>query len=153
MSPEVLCDEKKLFQMFQRKVFFKIVYGLWSEKIALSKKKIIVLVLKTLYYVSRGTFSEKTFVWKSSFFCKILPGIKGKYFGLLGKLFPARLSSFRPTFAGEAFMENFSRKKFFFTLFPDKEQKIDHWKDIRMIVKTLFYVSGGIFLGKTFFLK
>ena len=66
------------------------------------------------------------------------------------KLFPVRLSSFHSTFAEEGFRENFLEKSFF-SMFPDLEPKIDYWKDIRMNVKTLFYVSGGIFLGETFF--
>ena len=82
----------------------------------------------------------------------MLPGIEGEYFGLLGNLFPAGLSSFRSTFAEEGFREMFLQKSFF-SLFQDLEQKIDYWRNIRMYVKTLFYVSGGIFWGKTLFSK
>ena len=53
-------------KMFQRGVFFINVFGLWSEKFALSRE-IIVLVLKPQFYVSWGTFSENIFVSKISF--------------------------------------------------------------------------------------
>ena len=43
----------------------------------------------------------------------------------------------------------FFPKKKFFSLFPDLEQKLDYWKNIKLNLKTLFYVSGGIFVGKT----
>ena len=124
ISPEVLCDEKqKVSYVSNKGVFFIIVYGLRSQMFALSKKKLIVLVLKTLLYVFRGMFSEKIFVSKSSFFCKMLPGIEGKYFGLLGKLFPARLSSFRSTFAEGGFREKFFEKKLFFHCFQTWSKK------------------------------
>ena len=62
-------------------------------------------------------------------------------------MFPARLSPFRSTSAEEFFREKFLEKSFF-SLFPDLEQKIDYWKNIKMNVKTLFYVSGGVFQEK-----
>ena len=76
-------------------------------------KKIIVLVLKPLFYVSWGTFSEKIFVSKISFFCIILSDLERKIFGLSTKLFSGRLSLFHSTFAEEGFREKNLEKKFF----------------------------------------
>ena len=58
--------------------------------------------------------SRRKFLHKMLCFCQMLPGIEGKYFGLLGKLFPARLSSFRSTFAEEGCREKFLERKSFF---------------------------------------
>ena len=138
--------------MFQKKVFFLIsVYGLWSEKFALSEKNNCLDFNNSVLCIQRNVLGEN-FCIKKLFFCKTLPGIEGRYFGLLGNLFPAGLSSFHSTFGEEGFRDMFLQKSFF-SLFPDLEQKIDYWRNIRMYVKTLFYVSGGIFWGKTLFSK
>ena len=146
-----LWRKAKFFKCFKKRCFsyncLRIVIG----EVCTFGKKTIVLVLKTLFYVSRGTFSEKIFVSKSFFFLKI-HGIWEKNFRIFVMLFPARLTSFHPTFAEEGFRGKISQKKFL-SLFPDWEQKIDYRKDIKMNVKTLFYVSGGNFWGKTLFSK
>ena len=72
--------------MFQRKVFFKNVYGLWSEKVALSKKN-NCLGSKTLFYVSRGTSSEKIFVSKSYFFVKCYRALRENFSDFWGSCF------------------------------------------------------------------
>ena len=96
-------------------------------------------------------FREK-FCIKKIFFCRTLSDLERKIFALSAKLFSARLSSFHSTFAEESLREKFLEKKTFL-LFPDLEQKIDYWKNVRLKMKILFYVSGGIFFGKTYFLK
>ena len=101
--------------------------------------------------VQRNVLGEN-FCIKKLFFLKT-HGFWEKNFRIFVKMFPAKLTSFHPTFAEEGFSGKISRKKIFLSLFPDLEQKIDYWRNIRMYVKTLFYVSGGIFWGKTLFSK
>ena len=110
MCPEVLFDKEKVFQ---RKVLFYKCFRILIRNVC-TFKKIVVLVPKTLLYVSWGTLSEKFLYQKISFFWKNLSDFERKVFGLLAKLFPARLSSFHSTFAEEGFRENFLGKKVFF---------------------------------------
>ena len=155
MRPEVVCDEKQKVSNVSKKGVFSWLFTDYDRKSLHFRKKVILLVLKSLFYVSRGTFSEKIkiFVSKSSFSfvksCWALSQIISDFWG----------SCFRQGFHHSVLLlprkvsgKKFS-KKVFFSLFPDLEQKIDYWKNIKMNVKTLFYVSGGGFLGKTFFLK
>ena len=60
--------KNKMIQMFQRKVSFYNCFRILIGKVCTFEKKIIVLFLKTLFYVSRGKISEEIFVSKSSFF-------------------------------------------------------------------------------------
>ena len=149
-----LWRKAKFFKCFKKRCFFLIiVYGLWSEKFALSEKK-IVLVLITLFSVlciqrkvpgenfriKKLFFSKKSRILREKFsnFCEVVSGkvdIIPSYF-------------YRGRFQGKIFSKNVS-----FSLFPDLEQKIDYWRNSRMFVKTLFYVSGGFFWRKTLFSK
>ena len=108
--------------------------------------------------------SPRKFLYQKILFCKMLPGIEGKNFGLLGKLFPARLSSFRSTFAEERFREKFLKKKSFFIVsrlgaknrllkgHQDEYQNFIlrvRWIFFRknILFKVIWYISSG-FLSK-----
>ena len=149
-----LWRKTKGFKCFKEECFFIKVYGLWSEKFALSEKKNSLGSKNSILSVQRNVLGENQNLCmeKLFFFCKILSGNEAKYFGLLGKLFPAGLSSFRSTSAEEGFREKFLEKSSF-SLFPDLEQRIDYWKDIKMNVETLFYVSGGVFIRQNILFK
>ena len=117
MCPEVVCDEKqKVSNVSKKGVFFIIVYGLWSEKFALSEKNISLGSKNSILCVQRNVLGENQNLCNKQlfFFCKILSAIEAKFFGLLGNLFPARLSSLRSTSAEEGFREKFLEKSFFF---------------------------------------
>ena len=144
-----IVTKNKMFQMFQRMVFFYNCLRIMIERFALSKKNNSLGSKNSILCVQRNVLGAN-FCIKKLFFCKNLSGIEGKYFWFLGKLFPARLSSFQSTFAEEDFREIFLEKSFFHC-FQNWSKKIDYWKSIKMNVKTLFYVSVGFFLGTTFF--
>ena len=108
-----LWRKAKFFKCFKKRCFFNNCLWIIIGEVCTFGKKTIVLVLITLFYVSRGTFPEKIFVSKSFFFLKIR-GFWEKNFRIFVKLFPARLTSFHPTFAEEGFRGKFSRKKYFF---------------------------------------
>ena len=111
-----LWRKTKGFKCFKERCFFMIVYGLWSEKFALSEKSNPLGSKKSILYVQRNVLGENRnlCIKKLFFFCKILLGIESNNFGLLGKLFPARFSSFRSTSAEEGFREKILEKSFFF---------------------------------------
>ena len=69
MRPEVVCDEKQKVSNVSKKGVFSWLFTDYDRKSLHFRKKVILLVLKSLFYVSRGTFSEKIkiFVSKSSF--------------------------------------------------------------------------------------
>ena len=100
-----------------------------------------------------GTFSEKNFVAKSSLFVKKITSLWEKNFLTFGEVVSGKVVTIPFYFCRGSFRENFLKKEVFFSLFPDLEQELDYWKNIRLKVKTLFYVSGRLFLGKTYFLK
>ena len=136
MSPEVLCDEKQNVSSVSKKgVFVIIVYGLRSEKFALSKKN-NCLGSKTLFYVSRGTSSEKIFVSKSYFFVKCYRALRENFSDFWGSCFRHGCHHSVLLLRRKVSGKTFSKK--FFPLFPDLEQKIDYWRNIRMNVNTLF---------------
>ena len=87
--------------------------------------------------------SRRKFVYQKAFFSKnsrILREKFSNFFEVVSGKVDIITSYFcRGRFHGK----NFSKKVF--SLFPDLEQKIDYWKDIKMNVKTLFYVSSGAF--------
>ena len=62
--------KKKMFQMFQRKVFFLIVYGLWSEKFALSKENNCLGSKNSILRVQRNVFGENFWIKKLFLFVK-----------------------------------------------------------------------------------
>ena len=104
--------KSKIFQMFQKKgVFFIIVYGLWSEKFALSEKNNCLGFKNSVLCIQRNVLGE-SFCIKKHFFLKF-HGFWEKNFRIFVKLFPARLSSFHSTFAGGGFRENILQKVFF----------------------------------------
>ena len=115
MSRGTLWRKTKSFKCFKERCFFIIVHGLWSEKFALSEKNNSLGSKNSILCVQRNVLGVKQnlCIKKFFFFCKILSGIEAKYFGLLGKLFPARLSSFRSNSAEEGFREKFFEKNFF----------------------------------------
>ena len=110
-----LWRKTKGFKSFKERCFFLIVYGLWSEKFAFLEKNNSLGSKNSILCVQRNVLGENQnfCIKKHFFFYKILSGIEAKYFGLLGKLFPARLSSFRSTSAEEGFREKFLEKSFF----------------------------------------
>ena len=143
--------KNKMFQMFQRKVFFIIVLGLWSEKFALSKK-IIVLVLKTLFFVSRRSFSDKIFVSKRSFFCKNPRTLREKISDFWRSCFrqvwhhsilllPRKVS-------GKVFS-----KKFFFHCFQTWRKKSTIERTSGWMWKLYSTCTVEIYFGKIFFSK
>ena len=116
------------------------------------RKKTIVLILITLFYVSRGTFPEKVFVSKSFSFSKNSRILREKFSNFC-EVVSGKVDIIPSYFCRARFQGKIFSKKVFFSLFPDLEQKIDYWRNSRMFVKTLFYVSGGIFWGQTLFSK
>ena len=120
-----LWRKTKGFKCFKERCFFMIVYGLWSEKFAFSEKNNSLGSKNSILCVQRNVLGENQnlCIKKLFFFRKILSGIEAKYFGLLGKLFPARLSSFRSTSAEEGFREKFLEKSFFFHCFQTWSKK------------------------------
>ena len=116
VSRASLWRKTKGFKGFKERCFFMIVYGLRSEKFAFSEKNNTLGSKNSILCVQRNVLGENQnlCIKKLFFFCKILSGIEAKYFELLGKLFPARLSSFRSTSAEEGFREKFLEKSFFF---------------------------------------
>ena len=137
LSRGTLWRKTKCFKCFRERCFFIIVYGWWSEKFAFSEKNNSLGSKNSILCVQRNVLgkNQNLCIKKLFFFCKILSGIEAKYFGLLGKLFPATLSSFRSSSAEEGFREKFLEKGVFFSLFPDLEQKIDYWKTSRWMWK------------------
>ena len=81
-----IVTKNKMFQMFQRMVFFYNCLRIMIGEVHF-RKKIILLVLKTLFYVSRGTFSEQTFVSKSSFFVKTYRALRENISDFWGSCF------------------------------------------------------------------
>ena len=81
----------------------------------------------------------------------MLRGLEGKYFGLLGKLFPARLSSFRATFVEEGFREKFLKKKSFFivsTLGAKNrllKEHQDEYQNFILRVRWIFFRNKDLF--------
>ena len=69
ICPEVVCDEKQKVSNVSKKGVFSWLFTDYDRKSLHFRKKIVFLFLKTLFYVSGGTFSEKIkiFVSKSSF--------------------------------------------------------------------------------------
>ena len=115
LSRGSLWRKTKGFKCFNERWFFKIVYGLWSEKFALSEKNNFLVSKNSILCVQKNVLGENQnlCIKKLFFFCKILSAIEAKSFGLLGKLFPARLSSFRSISAEEGFREKFLENFFF----------------------------------------
>ena len=70
ICPEVFCDEKQKVSNVSNKGVFYNCLRITIANVCTFEKKLIVLVLQTLLYMSRGTFSEKIFVSKSSFFVR-----------------------------------------------------------------------------------
>ena len=58
--------------------------------------------------------SRRKFLYQKVFLFLKIRGFWEKNFRIFVKLFPARLTSFHPTFAEQGFRGKFSRKKFFF---------------------------------------
>ena len=143
--------KNKMFQMFQIKVFFYNRLRITIRKVCAVEKNICLGSKNSTLCVQRNVLGENLCI-KKLFFCKMLPGNEGKYFGFWGSCFRQGCHHSAPLLLRNVLGKNFSKKSLF-SLFPDLEQKIDYWKDIRMNIKTLFYVSAGYFLGKTFFLK
>ena len=151
MCPEVVCDEKQIFSNVSRKrCFFIIVYGLWSEKFALSEKNNCLGIKNSVLCIQRNVLG-KTFLYQKDFFSKISRILREKFSNFC-EVVSSKVVVIPFYFCWGRFQGKYSQKSFF-SLFPDLEQKIDYWKNIKMNVKTLFYESGGVFLGKTFFLK
>ena len=152
MCPEVVWDEKQNFSNVSKKgVFFIIVYGIWSEKFALSEKNNCLGFKNSVLCIQRNVLGEN-FCIEKLFFSKISRILREKFSNFCevvsGKVDIIPSYFCRGRFQGKKFS-----KKVFFSLFPDLEQKIDFLRNSRMFVKTLFYVSGGIFWGKTLFSK
>ena len=112
----------KMFQMFQRKAFFYNWLRITIGVVCIFEKNSSLGSKNSLLCVQRNVLGE-SFCIKKLFFCKTLPGIEAKFFGLLGKLFPARLSSLRSTSAEEGFREKFLEKSFFLIVFQAWSKK------------------------------
>ena len=137
--------------LFQRTVFFYNCFRTLIGKVCTFEIINCLGCINSVLRVVRNVLGKK-FCSKNSIFVKNLPAFERKIFWLLAKLFPARLSSFHSTFAEEGFREN-SLEKIFFFIVSRLEARNCYWKNIRLNVKTFFYVSGGSFSGKTYFLK
>ena len=111
-----------------------------------------VVGFKDSIHVSWGTFSENIFVSKSFFLLKFT-GLSEKSLRTFGEVVSGKVVIIPFYYCRGKFQGDFCSKQMFFSLFPDLEQKLDYWKNIKLNLKTLFYVSGGIFVGKTYFLE
>ena len=151
MCPEVVCDEKQNFSNVSKKgVFLIIVYGLWSEKFALSEKNNCLGFNNSVLCIQRNVLGEN-FCIKKLFFLRF-HGFWEKKFRIFVKLFPARLSSFHSTFAGGGFRENILQKVFFHC-FQTWSKKSTIERTSRWMWKLYSTSPVEFFLGKTFFLK
>ena len=150
MCPEVVCDEKQNFSNVSKKgVFLIIVYGLWSEKFALSEKNNCLGFNNSVLCIQRNVLGEN-FCIKKLFFLRF-HGFWEKKFRIFVKLFPARLSSFHSTFAGGGFREIFSKKFFFIVSRLGAKNRLlkEHQDECENFILRVRW----IFLGKRFFLK
>ena len=138
-------------KMFQWTVYFYNCFRTLIGKVCTFETINCLGFKKSILCVVRSVLGE-FFCINKLFFCKILPDFDWKIFDFWQSclrqgchhsilLLPRKVS-------GKIFP-----KKKFFSLFPDLEQKLDYWKNIKLNLKTLFYVSGGIFVGKTYFLE
>ena len=114
------CDEKQIF--WEKDIFLKMIPD-FDWKSLHSRKKIGVSV-KTLFYVSRGTFSEKILNQKVPLLWKFF-GPREKFFRTVGKIASRKVVIIpfyvcRGTYQGN---KNFRKRSF--PLFPGFEQKLD----------------------------
>ena len=95
--------------------------------------------------------SRRKFLYQKAFFSKISRILRKKFSNFCevvsGKVVVIPFYFCRGRFQGKYC------PKSFFSLFPDLEQKIDYWKNIKMNVKTLFYESGGVLFRKNVLFK
>ena len=160
--------KNKMFKMFQRKVFFCNCFRTMIGKVWTFEKK-IVLVLKTLFYVSKGTFSEKFFVSKSSFCVKIYRPLRENFSEFWRNCFRQGCHPFSLLLPRKVSGKIFSKKSFchFFQTWSKKSTFEKHqdecenfilrvrWKFLRKNIfwSYLFYFFSGISSEKLLHLK
>ena len=144
--------KNKMFQMFQRNVFFYNCFRILIGKVCTSEKKMIVLFLKTLFYVSRGTFSEKNFESKNFFFVKYYRALRQKISDF-GEIVSGKFVIIPFYFCRGRFQGKFSWKKRVFSLFPGLEQKNRLLIEDQDECETIILCVRWIFLRNNIFLK
>ena len=116
LCPEVICDEK---QNVGRKVFFINVYGLWSEKFALSKKNCLGSE-NSILPVQRNVLVENYCIKKLFFFVKNYRSVREKFSVFCLSCFRQGCRHSILLLPRKASGKNFSKKSLF-SLFPDLE--------------------------------
>ena len=113
MCPEVVCDEKQNFSNVSKKgVFLIIVYGLWSEKFALSEKNNCLGFKNSVLCIQRNVLGEN-FCIEKLFFSKISRILREK-FSIFCEVVSGKVDIIPSYFCRGRFQgKNFSKKVFF----------------------------------------
>ena len=133
--------KNKMFQLFPRKVYFFNSFRILIGKICTFEKK-NCLVSKNSVLRVQGNVLGENFCIKKLFLCKILSDFERKFFGIWRSWFRQGCHHSILLLPRNVSEKIFSKKKVFL-LFPNLDQDTDFRKNIRMIMKNLFYVSGG----------
>ena len=145
-----IVTKNKMFQMFQRMVFFIIVYGLWSERFALSKKNNSLGSKNSILCVQRNVLGGN-FCIKSSFFVKIYRTLREKFPVSCLSCFWQGFFVIQFYFCRGRYQGKISRKKVFFHCFQTwsknrlLKQHQDEYENFILRVWWIFFGVNIIF--------
>ena len=122
VSRSTLWQKRKCFKCFKERCFFLIVYGLWSEKFALPKNNNSLGSKNSILRVQRNVLGGN-FCIKKLFFVKIYRTLREKISVSCLSCFWQGFFVIQFYFCRGRYQWRISRKKVFFWLFPDLEQK------------------------------